>query len=89
MFFETFKPKRARNGPTISFFKIYGKSTGRSFLIFLMNSQQHKRLKLITETFFEMCYTGDFRQKKAHGFCKKIFGGIVNYSNIKVENGVK
>ena len=31
-----------------------------------MKSQQPKGLKLIAETFFEMCYTGDFGLKGAH-----------------------
>ena len=86
-FFEIFRPKTAKNGPTIKFFKIYGKPTGGIFLIFLMKSQKHKGLKLTVKTLSGELYTGDFGKKRAHGF--KTYADIVSYNNIKVNNCVK
>ena len=45
-FFWGFGAKMAQIGPKIRFFKFYGKSTRKIFLIFLVKLQLHKFLQL-------------------------------------------
>ena len=53
-----------RNGPKMRCTKFYEKSMHPAFLIFCMNLQQHKGLKLNQMFFWETSYAGVFEQKR-------------------------